>query len=60
MRMSQGKGGVQKRGSPEDMLPLPHRARNDLAATFHRASKQKVTCEQAPRTTHQVSIVRPS
>ena len=44
MRMSQGKGGVQKRGSPEDMLHLPHRARNDLAATFHRASKQKVTC----------------
>ena len=44
MRMSQGKGEVQKRGSPEDMLHLPHRARNDLATTFHRASKQKVTC----------------
>ena len=60
MQMSQGKGGVQKRGSPEDMLHLSHRARNDLAATFHRASKQKVTCEQAPRATHQVSILRPS
>ena len=60
MRMSQGKGEVQKRGSPEDMLHLPHRARNDLAATFHRASKQKVTCEQAPRATKQVRAVSPS
>jgi hypothetical protein len=60
MRMARGKGGVQKRGRPEDFLHLPHRARNDLAATFHRASKRKVTCEQAPRATHQVNIVRPS
>jgi hypothetical protein len=60
MRMARGKGGVQKRGRPEDLLHLPHRARYDPAATFHRLSKEMVTCEQAPRATTQVRVVRPS
>ena len=60
MRMSQGKDGVQKRGRTEDLLHLPHRARNDLAATFHRLSKEMATCEQVPRATKQVRAVRPS
>ena len=60
MRMSQGKDGVQKRGRPEDLLHLLHRARNDLAATFHRLSKEMATCEQAPRATKQVRAMSPS
>ena len=60
MRMSQGKDGVQKRGRPEDLLHLPHRARYDLAATFHRLSKEMATCEQVPRATKQVRAVSPS
>ena len=63
MRISQGKGEVEKRGSLEDLLHLPNRARRDLATTFHRLSKHErdvATCEQAPRATKQVRAVRPS
>ena len=65
MRISQGKGGVQKRGvqkrgSPEDLLHLPNRARRDLATTFHRLSKEMAPCEQAPRATKKVRVARPS
>ena len=60
MRMSQGKGGVQKRGRPEDLLQLPHRARRHLAATFHQASKEMATCEHAPRAISQATGVSPA
>jgi hypothetical protein len=60
MRMGQGKGGVQKRGRPEDLLHLPRRARSDLAATFHRVSKEMATCEHTQRAISQADSVRPA